>query len=345
MKIRFRVPEAADPRRESGISLPPQESKRVPPRLRWMLITLLALSPALWVAWHFIDEWLWVEASGFVVFEEVAIHAPHAGTVAGLKVANGSQVVLGAPLLQLEDAALRAEYEALRGGVGAMPAPPPGPPQGVAAADRQELAELRKRQAILREHAATLRELAVRGAATRAEVLAVEGEVLAVSASIEAAQARSLRNAVVVPLVTGPGAEQQARLATLQARLRELDVRAPVEGTVDNLQVRNGQRIAEGEPMLVLRHGRPQVVVFMQGRDLRLTHSGETVRIVLPNRVKLKGRLLGPAPSTRRLPEELAGSLDPRNPRLQVLIEPEALPPEALIHRLPVTIRSFRFAG
>lgn len=345
MKIRFRVPEAADPRRESGISLPPQESKRVPPRLRWMLITLLALSPAIWVAWHFFNEWLWVEASGFVVFEEVAIHAPQAGVVAGLKVSNGSQVVQDAPLLQLEDAALRAEYDSLQAALGVTPLPAPGQSAALLAADRQELAALRQRQAALRERSATLRELAARGAATRGEVLAAEGDVLAVDADIQAVLTRTLRNAVVVPLATGPSAEQRARMATLEARLRGLDVRAPVEGTVDNLLVRNGQRVAEAEPMMVLRHGRPQVVVFMQGRDLRLTHSGETVRIVLPNRVTVNGRLLGPAPSTRRLPEELAGALDPRNPRLQVLIEPENLPPQALIHRLPVTIRSFRFAG
>ncbi|NSL55622.1 HlyD family secretion protein [Uliginosibacterium aquaticum] len=348
MKIRFRIPEAADPRREGGLSLPPQESKRVPPRLRWLLITLLALSPAIWVAVHFIREWLWVEARGFVMFEELSLQAPQDATVTELNLSSGSQVTQGSVLLRLDNPALRAEYEVLRAAnVAASAKEAVAIHQAQLQSQRQTLKALQQRQAALHQRVLVLRDLAARDAATRGEVLAAEGEELALLGSIQAQQESILRSTPSpLPVVSASfSAEQRARLASLEARMGELTVRAPVAGTADNLMLTRGQRVSQGEPMLVLRHGRPHVVAFMQGRELGLTHSGETVRIVLPNRVTLQGRILGPAPSTRRLPEELAGTLDPRNQRLQVLIETDALPAEARIHQLPVTIRSLRFSG
>ncbi len=331
MKIRFRVPEATDPQRDGGMRLPPQQSKRVPPRWRWLLVTLLALSPALAIGGVLLHGWLWIEASGFVVLEESRITAPYVGTVRTIHAGNGQGVAAGAPLIELDNRELRAE-------IGAMTAPGNGarPDLDRRALRRQIGAAWARLQAQQRQ-AATLETLRANGAATQGEVLtavarasATEGEL----AALEREQARRREGA-------SASAESLVRMAVLADRLRALDIHAPVSGTVDDLEVSQGQSVERGESLLVIRHGEPKVIGFMQGREA--LSPGAAVRIVLPGGKTVWGHVVGQAPSTRRLPEELSGSFDQRNPRRQVIIVPETLPPEARVHRLPVTVRAFRF--
>lgn len=339
MKIRFRVPEAGDPRRDSGVSLPPQESRRVPPRLRWWLITLLALSPAIWIALHFMRDWLWVESRGYVVFEELSLTAPADAEVISVSVVNGARVSRGAALVGLDNRELRAELDALR----SLPATgTPAVPTSGQGNRQAELQSLQRRLDSLQARSTILRDLVARGAATRGELLAAEADEQAAAAAVASVRA-SMAQAPAATTEGAPDANRMAREAVLVARLRELELRAPTDGVVDNVMATTGQLVSRGDPLLVLRQGRPHVVAFMQGQDLRFAQAGESVSLVLPNRRRITGRVLGLAPSTRRLPEELAGTLDPRNPRLQVLIEPQGLPADAYIHRLPVSIRSFRF--
>ncbi len=331
MKIRFSVPEATDPRRESGIALPEQQSKRKAPRLRWIAITLIALSPALWVLIYFASGWLWLESHAYVVLDEVIINAPANGVVTALHAQEGQQVSVGAPLIRLDDPESRAELDVLGGGTR----PEATEVAGIAVQrERADVTAFRHQYRLLSERVRTLRDLAAQGAATRGEVLAIESERLSLLSRIQA--------------LDGPGglhspAERLARIEALMARLRSLEVRAPTSGITDNLVVAAGQVVSRGDPMMVLRHGRPHLIAFVRGQDVPLAEPGRRVTIILPSGRKREGHILGPAPSTRRLPEELAGALDPRNPRLQVLIEPGEMGPEALVHHLPVTIRTLRF--
>ncbi|HET9596660.1 MAG TPA: hypothetical protein VFP65_13815, partial [Anaeromyxobacteraceae bacterium] len=100
--------------------------------------------------------------------------------------------------------------------------------------------------------------------------------------------------------------------------------------------------VAAGDPLVVVRHGEPRVVGFVLGRALSLG-AGDRVRIVLPDGSSVPGEVVGQAPSTLRLPEELSGSFDQRTPRLQISIAPVGLPPAARVHRLPVSVRILRF--
>jgi multidrug resistance efflux pump len=336
MKIRFRVPEATDPQRDGGMRLPPQQSKRVPPRWRWLLVTLLALSPALAIGGVLLHGWLWIDVSGYVVLEETRITAPHAGTVRTIHAENGQGVAAGAPLIELDNRELRAELEALKAsGEGPRLS---GSDLGRSALSRQ-IGAVRARLQAQQRQTATLEALHANGAATQGEVLAAiarasdtEGEL----AALERERARHRDGA-------GVSAESLIRMTVLADRLRELGIHAPVGGTVDDLGVSQGQNVERGESLLVIRRGEPKVIGFMQGREA--LSPGAAVRIVLPDGQTVSGHVVGQAPSTRLLPEELSGSFGRRDPRRQVIIAPETLPPEARIHRLPVTVRAFRFRG
>ena len=338
MKIRFRVPETGDPRRENGLSIPPQQSKRVPPKLRWIIITLVALSPAIWAGWELLSRWLWIDSNAYVVFQESSINAPADGTVTKLQIRNGQSVKDNAVLMQLENGELRAEYEALSA-QDKLPAPPPSADVDAA---RRDLSALEARREALAIRTRIVRDLASRGAATRGEVLAAEGDEAAVEVSATSLRANIAR-AAQKPAVTADEDARRVRLAVLKEQLGALEVRAPSEGTIDDLQVMDGRVVHRGDPLLVLRYGDPRIVAFIEGKDMDKVLPGKQVSILLPNGKTVDGLIRGPAPSTRRLPDELAGSFDPRNPRLQVLIVPERLPPEARIHQLAVKVRRFRF--
>ncbi|MGC3999715.1 MAG: biotin/lipoyl-binding protein [Anaeromyxobacter sp.] len=337
MKIRFSVPEATDPRREGGMQLPPQQGKRTSARWRWLLVVLLALSPGLLVGGYLLRGWLWVDAGGFVFFEELPVTAPGPGTVVAVQAAAGKPVEPGAPLVELQNPELAAEAAALQAATRHAGRSSPE----LAALDRQ-VAALRAARQARQDELSSLRALQAAGAATRGEVLAARERAGAAEAALAAAE-RDRASALALLDASGQTtADQASRLAVLTARLEALKVAAPAAGLVDSVVVQRGQRVAAGEPLLVLRRGEPQVVGFLPGRELALS-TGDEVRLVLPDGTTLRGRVIGQAPSTLRLPEELSSSFEPRTARLQVLIAPEGLPPQARVHRLPVTVRLFRF--
>jgi multidrug resistance efflux pump len=336
MKIRFRTPEAADPQRDGGMRLPAQQSKRAAPRGRWILITLLALSPAIWIGATLLWNSLWVDAGAYIVFEESAINAPASGSVKKVNVANGQTVPAGASLLELDDATLRAELDALRESVAlshrGATVSEEAPPQRV----------FNERRKLAASRLETLRSLRAEGAATQGEVIAAQAQLAAVEDEI-ATLARNARDAERSERERmAISTDTLTRIAVLNERIRALTITAPIAGVVDNLSVTSGQNIARDDPILVIRQGKAAVIAFMEGRALELA-PGTTVSIRLPNKQSVAGTVLGLAPSTRRLPAELAGSFDPRSARLQVMIEPTQLPPEARVHRLPVRVRFFRF--
>jgi multidrug resistance efflux pump len=334
MRIRFSVPEATDPRRDGGVQLPPQQARRVAPRWRWVFIVLLALSPALGVAGVLLRGWLWIEAGGFVVLEETPVTARYAGTVRELHVRNGASAAAGAPLLELEDAELRAEIEALDVS-GRLAARSEAGPSGIEA----QIAAVRALLEAQRGQASTLEALHANGAATRGEVLAALERADATQGELAALERERDRQRSEKVLMS---TELASRAAVLAARARELRVEAPIGGTIDNLAIATGQNVEAGAELLVIRRGEPRVIAFLPGRELWL-RAGAKVRIELPDGRSIPGDVLGHAPSTLRLPEELSGSFDQRTARLQVVLAPVGLPAEARVHRLPVTVSFFRF--
>jgi multidrug resistance efflux pump len=334
MKIRFSVPETSDPRREGGMQLPPQQAKRVPPRWRWIFIVLLALSPALCVAGVYLRGWLWIEAAGFVVLEETRVTARCAGVVRDIHVTNGSRVAAGEALVQLENGQLRAEAEALDAS-RRLAAPQEPDPVTL----DQQMEALQAQLQAQRSQVYTLEGLHANGAATRGEVLAAIARANATRGELAALDRERVRQRSAMLLADS---ELASRAAVLAARLRELHIEAPTGGTVDNLAVARGQNIEAGGELLVIRRGEPKVVAFLQGRELWL-RPGAKVRVTLPDQKTIPGEVVSQAPSTLRLPEELSGSFDQRTARLQVVISPVGLPPEARVHRLPVIVSVLRF--
>lgn len=337
MKIRFQVPEQADPRREGGMQLPPQQARRPLVRWRWVVVALLALSPALYVVGYLLRGWLWIDAAGYVVFEEARVTAPLPGAVRAVHAASGQRVERGALLLELDNPEVRAELAALE----APPAIVAEDGAARAALERQ-IAAVGARLGAERAQAATMQALHAEGAATRGEVLAADGRVQAAAAELAALEGERARLRAAAAALRARRADEAARLAVLATRRRALRVEAPVSGTVDGPSVHPGDSVAAGDPLVVVRHGEPRVVGFVLGRALSLG-AGDRVRIVLPDGSSVPGEVVGQAPSTLRLPEELSGSFDQRTPRLQISIAPVGLPPAARVHRLPVSVRILRF--
>lgn len=337
MRIRFTTPEAADPRREGGMNLPPQQARRVALRSRWYFVAILALSPGLILAAYVLHDWLWLESAGFVFFEETRLAAFESGTVTAIHIANGIDVVAGAPLLQIDSPEIRSELAALQAA------------SGFGQSSRAELVMLRRqidaareRLSTFRAEVSTLTALQRAGAATRGEILGALSRVGAVESELATLERERARFEDLEAAAGAVPPDRAVRMAVLSTRLGQLDVRSPFTGTVDELAVSLGHTVTRGQELLVLRHGDPWIVAFMYGRELPLAE-GDEVEIALPDKTKIRGLVLAQAPSTLRLPSELSRSFEQRTARIQILIAPQDLPPSARVHRLPVTVRVPRF--
>ncbi|MBY8977918.1 efflux RND transporter periplasmic adaptor subunit [Rhodobacteraceae bacterium NNCM2] len=173
------------------------------------------------------------EVTGFAepsAIVEVAAREP--GILAKVLVHEGQQVSTGDVLAELDKSLAQADVESAR--------------MRAAASGRVEVAEARL--ALANERLAEMNKLKRSGAARPLEMIAVRAEAAIAAAELQAARDDRLSFA--------------ADLARAEARLRLLEIRAPIDGLVDEIH----REVSE----FVGSNGDPRVVTLLQGDPLQI---------------------------------------------------------------------------
>ncbi len=222
-------------------------------------------------------------------------HAPAPATVKRLFAHEGDRVKAGQLLLELDDAEARAQaakaQAQLQAAEADLHAVRTGGTHEEVLTTESQLAKAQTEYDGAQRSLQALQRLQQKGAASAGEVEAAENRLKAAQADLELAQKKqkSRYSQPEVQRVQAQAAEARAALAAAQDLLQHSDIRAPFDGTVYALPVRQGQFVNAGDLLVQAADlNLVQVRAFVDEPDIGRLRPDEQVQIswdAIPGRV------------------------------------------------------------
>lgn len=302
MKVRFVKPEASNPERDRGITVPYAPGKRHLARWRWYLILLVVSSPFLFFVGKFLYSSVLIQAPGFVAQEQLTVRSSSQGHVDQVYVKPLDEVREGQPVAQLSNEALsthadqlRAELKQLQG--VALTAESSG--RGSAALDSVdfagELDTARSQKQRMGERLQQMQQLLGEGAATEGEVNAARNQYDQASSRLDELYRTMALQTRPPPRSSGSSVAVQTRILNIQTELNDLDsqlqamvVRAPKSGRIVDLAVVSGDQLAIGSKvaMLAPTGGEMHVDAYIPPKHAIYAVPGVRATVIFPDGVR-----------------------------------------------------------
>ena len=227
--------------------------------------------------------------------DNFAAYAPLATTVQRIYVKEGDSVKPGQLLVQLEDSSARAEVakalSALKAAEANLSAAKSGGTHEEVVNRRAEIVKAQSERDAARANLEALKRLQAKGAASPGEVAAAEGRLRNAEAALSALQQTQTERYASGELARFQAqvAEANAAYQATQDVLAQLNVRAPREGTVYSLPVRQGQFLNAGDQIVqVANLDNVQVRAYIDEPEIGRLSQGQPVRVTwdaIPGRV------------------------------------------------------------
>ncbi|MCS5692041.1 HlyD family efflux transporter periplasmic adaptor subunit [Cyanobium sp. FGCU-6] len=211
------------------------------------------------------------------------------GVVRIVLVREGERVSRGQPLVVLDAEVLQGRRQALseqRGQLREMSRAELDRLASAMGESRSEITGLRAQRAIIQEQIQRLAQLEAEGGASRFQLLEYERQLSEVNAKIErneqsiermAAESRQKQAELLQQ-----AAENRASRVETEQRLRQVVVRATLDGTILNLKAKPGQVVAGGEVLLQLVPlDSLEAQVFVPNRDLAFVRPGQQADLTI----------------------------------------------------------------
>lgn len=214
-------------------------------------------------------------------------HAPAATTVTKIYVKEGDHVKAGQLLMTLADADARAQaahaLAQVRGAQADISALHAGGTGAELLTTQTELAKARADRDAAKRQVDALSRLVKTGAASPAEVEDAQGKFAAADAAVKSLEARQSGKGSTKPEVEraqASVAEAQASYAAAMNLVNNSNIRAPHDGIVYSIPVRQGEFVQQGELLLQSANLKTvQVRAFVDEPEIGRLSNGQSVEI------------------------------------------------------------------
>ena len=213
-------------------------------------------------------------------------HSPIPTTVKKIYVREGQQVKAGELLMQLEDSDVRAQVARaqaqLKGAEADQHAVKTGGTQEEVLTTRSDLVKAQTDRDTAQKNYEALQQLAKTGAAAPSEVREAQSRLAAAEASLKLLQQKQQDrySPPEVNKVQAEAAQARATLAAAEDQLKHTEIRAPFEGTVYSIPIKQGEYVQQGELLLQLANlKRVQVRAFVDEPEIGKLATGQPVNI------------------------------------------------------------------
>lgn len=213
-------------------------------------------------------------------------HSPAPTTVKKIYVREGQHVKAGEMLMQLEDSDVRAQVARaqaqLKGAEADQHAIQTGGTQEEVLATRSDLVKAQADRDAAQKNYDALQQLAKTGAAAPSEVREAATRLATADATLKLLQQKQhdRYSPPEVNKVQAEAAQARATLAAAEDQLKHTEIRAPFDGTVYSIPIKQGEYVQQGELLLQLANlKRVQVRAFVDEPEIGKLATGQPVNI------------------------------------------------------------------
>src|SRR6185437_15410657 len=213
-------------------------------------------------------------------------HSPIPTTVKKIYVREGQQVKAGEMLMQLEDSDVRAQVARaqaqLKGAEADQHAIQTGGTQEEVLATRSDLVKAQADRDAAQKNYDALQQLAKTGAAAPSEVREAASRLATADATLKLLQQKQhdRYSPPEVNKVEAEAAQARATLAAAEDQLKHTEIRAPFDGTVYSVPIKQGEYVQQGELLIQLANlKRVQVRAFVDEPEIGKLATGQAVTV------------------------------------------------------------------
>jgi len=213
-------------------------------------------------------------------------HAPGATTVKKIYAREGQQVHKGDLLMQLEDADIRAQAARAAAQVKAAEADQNAIQSGGTHEEvlngQSDLVKAQAERDAAQKNYDALQSLAKTGAAAPAEVRDAANRLAIAEKQLQVLREKQTQrySAPEVNRVEAQGEQARAAFAAAQGQLQHTEIRAPFDGTVYSIPIKQGEYVQQGELLIELADlHRVQVRAFVDEPELGKLAAGQPVSV------------------------------------------------------------------
>lgn len=341
MKVRFSSSRSVEPDAENGIKLPYAPSKRVASKWSWYLVLAIVCSPLLYVVGTALSSVLVITEPGHISLSKIEINSNSSGRVAELEVEVGDEVKKGDIVAKLHDSRLDAEINRVSSELNLLHVALNGKSnqRGIEAV-RQKLDIAVENSRFYTDQLNAMNKLFSRRSATRADLNAAR--MAAQRAELTVVDYRTeLAELLEAPSKTLKQTQLEAELESLQQRDSDLVQRAPANGRVLDVFVRDSEVVRFGDDLaLIGEPDKAHAIAYLDPKYTRYARIGQHAIVKLPSGQTVNATITALPEITHRLPSDFARPLGLRSMKILAHLQfDEALAPEAKVEGLPVSIR------
>lgn len=353
MRVSFSLNKKNDPATANNVKVPYGTSKRVFPRIRWIVILLFVASPFIMFLGKIALDWIFVTSPGTIWMEKKTINSIEPGTVEKVFYHRGDMVTPDTVILRVKRkipesrmeqvALLEAERDAAHLGLTVENAP-----AAVHTRDNSNGLQLAQQGVVYYEELRdNTKRLMGQGAATRAEMNEAENKLREAKASLA-----MLASPAVTPTINSaaPGVNP-VRIAQVEQSINSLkkmteeffDIKVEQGGKVNSIFVSDGQSFSAGESLAILADTQQvHIVTYVEPNDYKKINIGTvaTVKIIGTGR-KIKAIVEQPPVIADNVPSGISEKLYPVTMRgVQIFLKViDPLQEEEEIEGLPVVVQ------
>ncbi|MEM8499266.1 MAG: biotin/lipoyl-binding protein [Pseudomonadota bacterium] len=350
MKVSFSSPRKIEPDAEHGYKLPYAPSKRIESKLSWYLVLTIVCSPLLYVLFTASASLLLVKEPGHISIGKFEVNSETPGRVVELAVEVGEEVRKGDVIARLSDHSLSSDISRVSNELSFLRERQSlGPDNADLEALREHIRLARANYHFYAQQYEAMKTLFARRSATRADVNAAR--VTLQRAKLGLLEYETQREKLFgAPEKNRRLTLLESELDVLQKRGRSLIQRAPIDGRVLDVFVRDSEIVRQGDSIaLIGEPDKASVVAYLDPKYARYAKLGQKARVELPGGKTVDAHISALPEITHRLPSEFARPLGLRSMKILAHLEfDEPVDKNSQVEGLPVNVRfpfSIELAG
>lgn len=345
MKVSFSSPRKIEPDAEHGYKLPYAPSKRVESKLSWYLVLAIVCSPLLYVLFTAMSSMLMVKEPGHISIGKFEVNSETPGRVTELEVEVGEDVRKGDVIARLTDHTISSDISRVSNEISYLRERQNlGPNDEEIDALRKHIRLAQANHQFYAQQYEAMKTLFARRSATRADLNAARVTVQRAKLDVLEYETQ-LEKMLAAPEKNRRLSMLESELNVLQKRGRSLIQRAPIDGRVLDVFVRNSEVVRQGDSIALI--GEPEkasVIAYLDPKYSRYAKIGQRAKVELPGGKTVDAHISALPEITHRLPSEFARPLGLRSMKILAHLQfDEPVDKSSQVEGLPVNI-SFPFS-
>jgi multidrug resistance efflux pump len=322
------------------------QGKRTPPKLRWFMIVFLISIPLIYLVYLLLDETVFAEFQGVVVFDTVKIRAPAAGYVETLYVKEGQHIKRGQVLLQFKSPELDTELAYLKQEQARIEAQINNINRKSTESLKEQLKALEKDiassklvyQKFAKYYRANGHMAALELEQARKNVVAAQQAYSQLQHQIKQVV---LENDLMIEVNYKRKLEEISnKIQQAELKKKYFLIKSPAKGAVKHIEIHHGEFLPSGQDIIdIVTKNNLHVVAFIDPKEAEAIHPGIIVTMTFADNFSTKGEVINVPNYADTTPMTFQNPLATRENKLITIIKfKEELPEKYRVFGLPVEV-------